>query len=69
MKQRGRLLVDKAMIAVVGTGNCREDGVFVHDPRRAAVFKGFLMAAERVCPRDAVMLFTDLPVLSWLPSV
>ena len=60
----GRLLVDPAVVPVVGAGQRRPDGVLVQDAGAAAVLKGFIVLMESVEPGDAVMP-SDLPARAW----
>ena len=53
--QRGRLLVDTGVIAVVRASECGLNRMFTYDPWSAAMSKCFLMAANRIGPGDAVM--------------
>lgn len=57
--------MDEPVIAVIRPGNGGLNRVFVYDPWGSAVFERLLMAANRVCPSDAVVPPTDLPAPSW----
>ena len=60
VKQCRRFLVDKPMIAMVGTGNCRQNCMLAHNPWSAAgLLKCFLMATNCVGPRDTIVPLSD----------
>ena len=64
--QRGRLLVDTSVIAVVRASECGLNRMFTYDPWSAAMSKCFLMAANCIGPGDAAMPASDLPAPPWL---
>ena len=69
VNERGRLLMDKSVVAVIQASQCRLNRMLAEDTRGPAMLKGFLMAANRVGPSDAIMSPTDLPTPSWLSGV
>ena len=69
MNEHGRLLMDASVVAMVRASQCRLNRMLVEDPRGPAMLKGFLMAANRVGPGDAIVSLTDSPIPSWLSGV
>jgi len=67
--QRGRLLVDVWVVAVVRAGECGPNCMLAYDPRSPAMAECLLVAAKCFGPSDAVMPPTDLPAPPWLSGV
>ena len=66
VNQGRRFLMDQSVVAMIWASNGGVNRVLVYDPRGSAMLKCFLMAAYRICPGDAVVPPTDLPISSWL---
>ena len=69
LNQRGRLLMDESVAAMVRAGECRLNRMLADDPWSPAMSKCFLMAANRVGPDDAVVPPADLPAPPRLSDV
>ena len=67
--EHGRLLMDESVVAMVRASQSRLNRMLAEDPRGPAMLKGFLMAANRVGPGDAIVSPNDSPTPSWLSGV
>ena len=66
MKQSGRFLMDKPVIAVIGVRGRGPDRMLTHNSRSPAMLERFFMATDCISPRDAVMSSSDSPAPAWL---